>query len=277
MASSLNLIRYLFSNLGPIFPNTAATIGTNLLYSPRRFQPHRSEKEVEQTGKVSFFNSSQGKLKIYYWPGKKKENVFLVHGWEGRATQMYKFVQPLLDEGYSVLAFDGPAHGSSEGKKTTILLFVQAIEEIYKRYGAKYIIAHSFGASASAIAISNGLKVNKAVLISTPYSFENVVNGFAKFLNIPEKVSKIMHSIFESNKWHGKPRDYLSFSTLGEKLTLPLLIVHDKRDKYIPFGDGNKVHECCKTSEFIPTDGYGHNAILKNNKVINQSIDFLIT
>jgi len=277
MASSINIIRYLFSNLGPVFPNIAATIGVNLFYSPRRFQPHSAEEKIKQISLTTFFNSSQGKLKVYHWPGKRKENVLLVHGWEGRATQLYKFVQPILDKGYGALAFDGPAHGASEGEKTTLPLFAQAIEDIYKTYEISYIIAHSFGAGASAIAIHNGLKVNRAVLIAAPYSVENVVNRFGKFLKIPDKISKRMHVLMESSKWHGKPRECFSFSTLGENITIPLFIVHDKSDQYILYEDGCKVHECCKNSVFMQTDGYGHNAVIRNNNVIEKSINFLFT
>lgn len=276
MASGINVIRSLFSSLGPIFPNIAANIGVNLFYSPRRFKPHAVEKKIEQTCKTSFFDSSQGKLKVYHWQGERKENVLLVHGWEGRATQLYKFVQPLLDEGYSVLAFDGPAHGASEGKKTTLPLFAKTIEDIYKAFDISHVIAHSFGAGATAIAISNGLVFNKAVLISPPYSVENVVNRFAEFIRIPGEVSKRMHTLMENDKWHGKSRECFSFSTLGKNITTPLFIVHDKTDKYVLYEDGCKVHESCKNSIFMSTDGYGHNAVIRNDDVVRKSVDFLL-
>lgn len=275
MAANINIIRFLFSNVGPIFPNIAATVGVNLFYSPRRFEKKAAEKDIEQYGETFYFNSRKGKLKLYHWKGKRSENVLLVHGWEGRATQLHKFVQPILNEGFSVLAFDGPAHGDSEGKKTTLPFFSQAIEDICQTYRVKYIIAHSFGAGGSAIAISNGLSIDKAVFISAPFSVENVVNRFGKYLKIPYRVSEKMHKIMENEKWHAKSRECFSFHTLGKTIDIPLLIIHDKRDKYVSYEDGCKIHECCKNSEFMSTDGYGHGAIIEKDVVINRSMEFL--
>lgn len=275
MASGLKIIRYLFSNIGPVFPRTAAKIGVNLFYKPRYCQQNEAEKKFEQTSEISYFNSSQGKLKLYYWKGSKNENVLLVHGWEGRASQLHKFAKLILDEGYGVLAFDGPAHGGSEGKRTTLPLFAKSIEEICNSYEVDYAIGHSFGAGAIAIAIHNGLNLKKAVLIAAPYSVENVVNRFCMFLKIPDSVSNKMHVHMESNKWHGRPRECYSFSTLGESINVPLLVIHDKRDKYVLYEDGCKVHEYCKNSTFHSTQGYGHSGIIKNKQVINKSVNFL--
>src|SRR6476619_6407329 len=42
--------------------------------------------------------------------------ILLVHGWGGHAARLSRFVEPLEAAGFSVIAFDAPAHARSSGK-----------------------------------------------------------------------------------------------------------------------------------------------------------------
>jgi pimeloyl-ACP methyl ester carboxylesterase len=39
------------------------------------------------------------------------------------------FINPLVDAGYRVIAFDAPAHGDSGGKRTSLLEFAQIVHD----------------------------------------------------------------------------------------------------------------------------------------------------
>ena len=54
-------------------------------------------------------------------------SVLLVHGWEGRGAQLGALVDPLVAAGYRVVALDGPAHGDSPGRLSTLALPAHAV------------------------------------------------------------------------------------------------------------------------------------------------------
>ena len=61
--------------------------------------------------------------------GYSKKKVMLVHGWSGRGTQLYAFADKLLENGYMVISFDGPAHGNSSGTTTMMPDFLETIKK----------------------------------------------------------------------------------------------------------------------------------------------------
>ena len=57
-----------------------------------------------------------------------------MHGWTGRGTQIVNYIEKLNKLGYSVISFDGPAHGHSPGKQTSILEMTDAVLALNKQY-----------------------------------------------------------------------------------------------------------------------------------------------
>jgi len=272
----IKLIRVAFQLFGPVLSRPAADIGVNLFYSPRRTECSKIERSFKEKAEQKTIKDSHGDISTYLWGAPEAPKVVLVHGWEGRATQLYKFIDPILSQGFSVLAFDGPAHGDSDGKQTTLPKFAEVLKEVcQKNNDIRYVVAHSFGCGAAAIAINNGLKFEKAAFISSPYSVENVVNKFGEFLRIPKKSVSMMHEIMESERWHNMLRAKLSFETLGSGLNFPTLFIHDKNDKYVPFNDGLSASNECQNSEFIVTEKLGHNKILLRKNVVENVMTHL--
>ena len=78
------------------------------LVSGRSFNPDRIKK----------LNLVGEEINIYEFGTPENPTILLVHGWEGRALDFSEFIDPLVEAGYHVVAFDGPAHGESSGKQT---------------------------------------------------------------------------------------------------------------------------------------------------------------
>ena len=73
--------------------------------------------------------------------------VLLLHGWEGQASDLAAFPQPLLDKGFGVLALHLPAHGESAGQQTSIPQSARALRAVGEALGPLHaVIAHSIGA-----------------------------------------------------------------------------------------------------------------------------------
>ena len=58
-----------------------------------------------------------------------------MHGWAGRSTQLFAFADRLLEKGFMVVSFDGPAHGKSSGKRTMMPDFLETIRKVDQTYG----------------------------------------------------------------------------------------------------------------------------------------------
>ncbi|MDX1252845.1 MAG: alpha/beta hydrolase [Gammaproteobacteria bacterium] len=267
-----NLLKIAFCILGFFAPALAARVGVRLFYTPRRRQPSEWETQLQNSGAAFAASGAEFPLQAISWGSGPL--VLLVHGWEGRGTQLGRFVMPLVDAGFRVVAFDGPAHGRSPGRPTTLPEFAAAIVALCRELGPLYgIVGHSFGAAAASIALQNGISAEKAVFVSPPFSFANVVGRFASFLSIPENVVRRMHVLME--KRHRCPPGTLSFDTIGPQMRAPALIFHDADDRYVPHHDGLAVAGAWQGSTMVTTTGLGYNRILRDGVVIERVVEFM--
>src|SRR5205814_1941326 len=74
-----------------------------------------------------------GRERVAGWRwGEGERAVLLLHGWGGYALQLSAFVRPLVERGLAVAAFDFPAHGESDGKRTDLPAIVRAMAAAVK-------------------------------------------------------------------------------------------------------------------------------------------------
>lgn len=69
-------------------------------------------------GKVAVYKYGQGKC------------VWLVHDWSSSAHNSLPLIKELASQGFSVFAFDLPAHGSSDGKYASLPTLISAFEKV---------------------------------------------------------------------------------------------------------------------------------------------------
>ena len=63
-------------------------------------------------------------------------------------------------------------------------------------------------------------------------------------------------------------------SFAGE-LKMPFLVIHDKGDKEVPYGQGEGYANSLPNVKFVTTTGLGHRRILKDPDIINMLVDFI--
>lgn len=170
-------------------------------------------------------------IKTYSW-GKGSKTVLLAHDWSANGSNMSKFVTPLLEKNYRVIAFDAPAHGLSSGKTCDIFQYADVLNVLSLKYATKYIIAHSFGAECSLVFLDTfKFKLKGLVTIGCVSNFEDRTNNFGKTLNIKasqiRKMEKLLESTY-SDTWQVKD---LSAKKIIQNLDIPMLFVHDIDDK----------------------------------------------
>ena len=116
--------------------------------------------------------------------------VLLVHGWEDNHSLWAPLIDVLADRGRSLVAFDMPAHGYSDGEWGLNPQAVDAVLAVGTALGpVDAMVAHSSGAAVAALAISEGLAVDRAVFIAPPLRADNRWLRYAERLGVSEDVA----------------------------------------------------------------------------------------
>ncbi|WP_256597223.1 alpha/beta hydrolase [Legionella hackeliae] len=199
--------------------------------------------------------------------------MLLVHGWDGRGSQLGFFVEPLVSAGFQVIAIDGPAHGDSPGKRTNLGEFSRTLLAIQQELGEFYgIIAHSFGCPVSMLAVDRGFAVDKLVLIASPCNLQGIFDHFTAFMKLSSASRHHFQSYIE--KEAALKVNDVNLNEIICRIQKPILIVHDKQDTEVSYKEALKLTETLDAYESFFTEGLGHRRILKSEQVLNKIVDF---
>jgi pimeloyl-ACP methyl ester carboxylesterase len=208
------------------------------------------------------------------WTWGKGPTVLLVHGWGGHAGRLTPFVGPLTRAGFSIVAFDAPAHGSAAGRHSALPEFVDAIRAVGRACGPfDAAIGHSLGGAACALALRGGLEARSLVLLAPPADPEKYSGRFARFFCIPAGARDAMKRRLESRyriQW-----EHLRVSGGPGASRARLLVFHDPCDWKVPFRDGLEIVASWPRAELVRTGGLGHHRILRDPAVIARTVAFL--
>ena len=155
MNVSMKLFRSKNRLVSTFLPDYSARQARELFFTPRKFPAKPWEEKMEQKGRRIQLG---GGLSAIVWGGSNRK-VLVVHGWESRATQLSGFVDVLVNQGFEVVALDGPAHGASSGERANPWLFSQAVSQAIQAVGPfEAILGHSMGGNAVATALAQGVE-----------------------------------------------------------------------------------------------------------------------
>lgn len=258
-----------------IAPNKAAW-RVLMLFATPRIRKSR-EREIEALAKAKSLDIAvKGKrIRVYHW-GNQEPEVLLVHGWEGRAGNMGAFAAEFEKRGISSIAFDAPAHGDSEGKRSTLFAYADVMAEIFQRYPSlRIIVAHSFGSAASVYTLARHThSIQQLVLLSTPDNLVDAFNQFYDLLKLKPKQQERVYRFFEANFGHRVTDLQVSRDTQNTKVKQAVLL-HDRNDSQIPFANAEKVSASWPLLSLIPLKDVGHYRMLWNEEVIETAFNHL--
>lgn len=256
-------------------PPLAVKLFVKLFFTPFKYPVPEKEKHIAaEAEKFTVHISGGKKIQCYAWGSGPV--VLFVHGWAGRGTQFRNFFRPLNDAGYKAIAFDGPAHGLSEGKQTDIMEFHEAVVAIQEKAGPiKAIVAHSFGGSVSLYSVMNGLPVDILINIASPTMGDEILRTYLRATGAAWKTAESFKVFVQ--KTTGKPFHEFTSEYIIKHVPagLHLLLIHDKDDREAP---GYQSVEFQKNNPWIQlhiTEGLGHTRILKDEAVIGKAVTFI--
>lgn len=269
------LLLYISKTIQFFSKKLATLLGVKLFTTPLRFRTPKRELAMEKSAqKKSLLVSSINKNIHIVSYGFSKKKVLLVHGWAGRSTQLFAFADKLLENGYMVIAFDGPAHGKSDGKTALMPEFLETIKSIEKAYGPfNAAIGHSFGGFCLTNAVANHLQVKSLVTIGASNIISDVLLNFTRNLGLKPIISKKMKSYFDK-KW-GEDVNGFSSSYKAKEIRVPTLVVHDTQDGDVAVSCALEIRQNLQKGTLLITHGLGHTKILRNRKVVNQVVSFI--
>jgi pimeloyl-ACP methyl ester carboxylesterase len=259
-------------------PERAVEIAARLFSTPPRFAHTSRELELLATGTRYTVDTNDGALAAWRFGEREREAVLLVHGWGGRGAQLGAFVPALLEAGYQVILFDHVSHGSSEGKRATLVHFWNGLAAVIadaERAGTRIagMIGHSLGAAAVGAWLNETRRELRAVLVAPPTSVERHSGYFARRAGIPETVRRAMQEHFERTL--GRRWADFELPDAVAHVRAPMLVVHDRGDAEVSFGSGLALARAWKGARLRATEGLGHNRILRDPEVVQDAVDFI--
>ncbi|WP_027002399.1 alpha/beta hydrolase [Hugenholtzia roseola] len=264
-----------------IAPDWGAKKAFQVFATPRRQKVADKEKAILAQAHQSVYRFENKALSFYRWKNPHQETAtkkaLLVHGWDGHAGNFGAIVQLLLNKGYEVLAFDGPAHRASEGKQTNMLQFARLIDQILRQESQiEVLIGHSFGSGASVLSLHDYPKkqIKKLILLSTPDKIEDVILNFSQYMHLSRPNTERIFNFVEQ-KFNRKVQA-IRVSEQSKKLTVPeILLIHDRYDRVLPFAFAESVATANPKIELFAPEKVGHYKMLWKAVVLEKIASFI--
>jgi pimeloyl-ACP methyl ester carboxylesterase len=265
-------VRFLTGSL--LLPEYAAALAERLFLTPPKPNLPQTSFFDFLDAHSSYVDDRGRNLASWRWGPTDAPAVLLAHGWGGHAAQMRGFVPQLLRAGFRVIAYDQPAHGLSEGRLTGLPDFAGALAAVAKHHGnVRHVIAHSLAGPAASIALSRGLQLESAVLISPPSDLVGYSRQFARWTWMPERLRRAMQAAVEERfglRWFE-----LEIPRLAPRLKTPALVIHDRHDGFVPWKEGAALAAAWPGARLLTTEGLGHGRILEDETVLRAAAGFV--
>jgi predicted alpha/beta-fold hydrolase len=273
--SLLKFIQWGFPKLEKIAPILAYRYFVKLFFTPFRYKTPEKELEIAAKAELFSFEVSGKRIQGYKWG--KGPVVLFVHGWAGRGTQFRKFIEAFTEKGFQAVAFDGPAHGKSEGKTTNQIEFYEVLRHLYKTLPEKptAVITHSFGGVATLFSIMHGLPIHRLINIASPTIGDEIIKTYLKAIHGSSKTG----DYFKQFVMKSQAKTFDEFTSLYFIQHLPhpldLVLIHDEEDKEVVIRHSEELIKLYPKAELIRTKGLGHTRILKDDQVIQTCLRFV--
>ena len=276
----LQFYRTRFKIISWFSPQLAATKAFNLFCTPyTKTRNEQSDKIFDQAGKLTL-KVGNDTVHGFKWTATKTQSdqtILICHGFDSSCYRFAQYIQPLLDQGLNVIAFDAPGHGISTGKTITALQYATMIKMISDVYGPIYgMMAHSFGGLAAVLALEKKeeLACEKLVLIAPATETTHAMESFFDYLKLPLVVRKAFIQLIEDLS--GNKAEWFSISRAIHGILPQTLWIHDKDDSITPF----KHMEQLTINKpphvtFEITEGLGHSPY-REPEILQKIVSFFV-
>jgi pimeloyl-ACP methyl ester carboxylesterase len=253
-------------------PPLAGWVAERLFFTPPRRPATPDVRALLERGR-SFAVRVEGR-RVVGWAWGEGPAIVLVHGWGSRGARLGAFVEPLVALGRRVVTFDGPGHGASEGRMSSMIELARALRAVAEEQGPfDAAIAHSLGAAATTLALTSGLTLRAAAFLAPAADPAAWTVAFARALGFNQNSIDRMKRRSERRlrfRWDG-----LHVADLARAQSARLLVLHDREDETIPWRDGQAIASAWPGAKLVTTQGLGHRDIARDAEVVRRATSFV--
>jgi pimeloyl-ACP methyl ester carboxylesterase len=266
--------------VSPVAPGLAARVVEGLMMHARRHPRPEWEQKVlagAQSWSIPWVDGGRpASLPIWAWG--QGPVVLLVHGWEGRGSQLGAFVEPLVAAGFRVVTFDGPGHGASSARRASLVHQARAVNAVADAVapvlgGIHAVIAHSMGGAATVLAAARqgargSLSSSRFVLLAPPAHPSQFTTAVFESFSLSKEVQRRVVARME--RTFGERFVDLDGPEAASGLEGSAFIEHDVDDREVPLASGERYAASWPGARILRTRGLGHRRILRDPGVVEQ-------
>lgn len=121
--------------------------------------------------------------------------------------------------------------------------------------------------------VKKGFEINNLVIIGSGDIAQDILDDFVSKLKLEPDIGSRLRVHFE--KKYRLEMDSFSGYKSAMEITIPVLVMHDKKDTDVPVSAGINIHKHLKNGKLFLTEGLGHRKILGNPEVIEKVVRFI--
>lgn len=256
-----------------LFPKWSTTFTFNLLCKVRSAGISEKGKAFFKAGTQHFFEVEGHSSVLHKWGSGSKTLLFL-HGWESNSQRWLPYYERLKKEEYTVYAVDAPGHGMAKGNSMNVEIYRQAIAYAIQHIGnIDTVICHSLSNTAMSYQylLTQNMAIKKFVVMGASSQLDDSLVYFQNILGISERALNNLR--VKANTILKIPYQDITIARFFEKVTQPVLVIHDKGDTITPYAPIEKaLAQNTHILSFITT-GLKHD--LKGKQVYKRVLEFI--
>ena len=129
------------------------------------------------------------------------------------------------------------------------------------------------GAGSTVVALSQGLSVQRLVLLASIASLKGALHRFAGAVGLPPHLFPAFQDGVRQEI--GVPLEALELDALRPHFQTPVLLFHDPDDQEVPFADGQALAHAWPGAQLCPIRGVGHRRMLYEPKIVQEAVAFI--
>jgi pimeloyl-ACP methyl ester carboxylesterase len=256
-------------------PRLAARLALLLFITPSRSAPTPAQRAVLRRAERIRMRYGFHWLQVYRWGGSGP-TVLLAHGWSSRAARLAPFVEPFVQAGFQVIAFDAPGHGASSGIHSDVMLYRQALRLVLERLAPIHaIVGHSLGARAAMVLLASSpcRDVRALALVAMPPDVRYMFEEFQLALDLRADVRALLVQQFE--RLFGAPPEEHCAERHASCVSAPVLVLHDCDDDVAPVTHAEAVARQLRHATLVLTRRLNHCGVLADSQSIAAVVGFI--
>ncbi|TIN31453.1 MAG: alpha/beta hydrolase [Mesorhizobium sp.] len=214
----------------------------------------------------------QIEVRVHRWGFGR--NALLVHGWQGRRSDLMDIGQKLVEAGYAVWLPDLPGHGDSAGERLSIPLAAAVLQAVERLAGPfAVVVGHSIGGACVVQALEQGLSTERIVLLATPTHYGHWARFMARKAGFEGDEDAILLRL---ERLIGLHPDRIDMRRQAAKMSQPALFIHSSDDPVVPYKGAETVASIWPGAEWLLVDGLGHQGEFLNDKVVLERVSAFV-